>query len=87
MPRVWNKRTHPEIVAVYVGRPTIFGNPFVIGKDGTRADVIAKYEQFIRSKPALMAAAVRQLKGKDLSCWCSPEPCHADILLKIANGD
>ncbi len=72
--------------AVYVGRPSKFGNPFVIGRDGTRAEVIAKYKQFLLSKPWLVEAAKKELKGKDLMCWCSPEACHADVLLHIANS-
>lgn len=70
---------------VYVGRPTKWGNPFVIGRDGTREEVIAKFEAYLRRSPTLMAAAQRELKGKDLTCWCAPLPCHAQVLMLIAN--
>ncbi len=73
--------------AVYVGRPSVFGNQFVIGRDGSREDVIRKYEQFILSTPWLLAMAKEKLKGKDLICWCAPCACHADVLIKIANSD
>lgn len=87
--RVLNKGKHGEPEgAVYIGRPTKWGNPYAIGHKGmTRAQVIAAYETYLRSKPALMAAAKAELKGKDLVCWCSPLACHGDILLKIANEE
>lgn len=69
---------------VYVGRPTMWGNPFTIGKDGTREEVIAKYETWLRGRPDLMRA-LAQLKGKVLACWCAPKPCHGDVLLRLAN--
>ena len=83
--QVRNKRTEPNANAIYVGRPTIWGNPFVIGRDGDRKEVIRKYEQYLAEKPALIARAKRELKGHDLMCWCHPHPCHADVLLRIAN--
>jgi len=57
---------------VYIGRPSKWGNPFVIGKDGTREQVIAKYRQYLLSRPDLIAA-LPELKGKILGCWCSPQ--------------
>jgi hypothetical protein len=86
MPRALNK--HRDDVgpdAVYIGRPSKWGNPFVIGKDGTRSEVIKKYEAWIRNNPDLVEAAKRELKGKDLVCFCSPKPCHGDVLMRIAN--
>lgn len=84
--RVWNRKD-PNVPAnaVYVGRPTLFGNPFVIGKDGGRDEVVAKYEAWLLSKPSLVASARRALKGKDLVCWCAPHACHADVLMRVAN--
>lgn len=69
---------------VYVGRPTRWGNPFVIGRDGSRAQVIAKYEAWLREQPELMDA-LSELRGKVLACWCAPQPCHADVLVRLAN--
>lgn len=71
---------------VYIGRPSKWGNPFVIGRDGTRADVIAKYEAWLLKQPALVEDAKRELKGKILGCFCAPEACHGDILARIANS-
>ena len=68
----------------YVGRPSKWGNPFVIGKDGTREQVIAKYAHWLQTQPALFAELV-ELKGQVLGCWCSPQPCHGDVLLRLAN--
>lgn len=86
MPTVFNVRQSgtPQD-AVYVGRPSMFGNPFTIGKDGTRAEVIQKYEELLLRNPTLVAEIKKQLKGKDLVCWCAPEACHADVLLRVAN--
>jgi len=67
---------------VYIGRPGPWGNPFVIGKDGTREEVIQKYENWIRSQPHLLAK-LKELKGKTLGCWCRPYKCHGDILVKL----
>lgn len=67
---------------VYIGRPSKWGNPFVIGVDGTREEVIAKYEQYVRESPKLMAA-LPELEGKTLGCWCAPLPCHGDVLIKL----
>lgn len=88
MPRVYNKH-HKDAPAdaVYVGRPSKWGNPFVIGKDGTRVQVIKKYRDWIETRGILQAEVKKELQGKDLVCWCTPAKCHADILLEIANGD
>ena len=87
MCRVLNVRQvgkRPAADRVYVGRPTKWGNPFVIGRDGTREAVIAKYRAWILRQPALMAA-LPELRGKDLVCWCAPERCHAEVLIELAN--
>lgn len=71
---------------VYIGRPSIWGNPFVIGRDGTREDVVRKYKQCILSNSDLLSK-VKKLKGKILACWCSPEACHGDVLVELANKE
>jgi hypothetical protein len=88
MPRVYNKR-HRNIpsTAVYVGRPSPFGNPFIIGQDGDRDEVCYKFEKYIENCPALIQAVKEELRGKDLICWCAPLPCHAETLIRIANED
>lgn len=72
---------------VYIGRPTVWGNPFTIGKDGTRAEVIEKYQAWLQARPALIDKAKAELKGKVLACWCSPLPCHGDILAQVSNHE
>jgi hypothetical protein len=72
---------------VYIGRPSKWGNPFVIGRDGTRQQVIDKYRAWILARPDLIAAAQSELRGKVLGCWCAPNPCHGAVLAEIANSD
>lgn len=71
--------------SVYVGRPTKWGNPFVVGKHGTQDECVALYEKWLMAQPHMLEAARRELKGYDLECWCAPLACHADILLREAN--
>lgn len=77
---------------VYIGRPSKWGNPFIIGKDGTREEVIKKYLDWIKGSkifcdkmPPKISEIENELRGKVLGCWCSPNPCHGDILYSIAN--
>ncbi|CAF3429871.1 unnamed protein product [Rotaria socialis] len=72
---------------VYIGRPSDWGNPFVIGKDGDRADVIRKYRQWIMRQPDLLVRAKKELRGQRIACWCKPEACHGDVLAEIADAD
>ena len=67
---------------VYIGRPSKWGNPFKIGVDGTREEVVKKYEEYIRKTPALLES-LSELVGKDLVCWCAPQLCHGDVLIKL----
>ena len=69
---------------VFIGRPSKWGNPYIIGKDGTRAEVIEKYRKYIQANTALMTA-IPELVGKKLGCYCSPAPCHGEILAELAN--
>lgn len=76
---------------VYVGRPTYFANGYKIGhiyRDGTltREKALLLYEKDINESLPLKLKIKEKLKGKNLVCWCSLDvPCHADILLRIAN--
>jgi Domain of unknown function (DUF4326) len=67
---------------VFIGRPSKWGNPFVIGKDGDRAEVIAKYRAWIADQPHLLAA-LPELHGKRLACFCAPQACHGDVLAEL----
>ena len=66
----------------YIGRPSKWGNPYSIGKDGDRAEVIEKYRKYILNSPELMKA-LPELKGKELGCWCFPLACHGDVLVEL----
>lgn len=68
---------------VYIGRPSKWGNPFTIGRDGDRAQVIARYERWLMEQPELVAA-LPELAGKTLGCWCAPRACHGDVLARLA---
>ena len=69
---------------VYIGRPSKWGNPFTIGKDGSRDDVIDKYKLWILSNQELLSD-LSELKDKTLGCWCHPLPCHGDVLVELVN--
>jgi len=68
---------------VYIGRPSKYGNPFKIGRDGSRAEVIQKYRIWLASRPELVEDMRKNLKGKVLGCWCKPEACHGDVILEV----
>ena len=69
---------------LYIGRPSKWGNPFIIGKDGTRKEVIDKYRAWVLDQPDLMNS-LPELEGKILGCWCKPNSCHGDVLADLAN--
>ena len=95
--RPWIWRERPDGV-VDVTRATRFGNPFT---EGTRAEMVAAYRAWItdpfapsirgkrRTFTAPTAADIASLRGKDLACYCplDGQPCHADVLLELANDD
>lgn len=82
--KVHNKhhKTAPKD-AVYIGRGSIYGNPYVIGKHGTRAEVIDKYREHLEEylDDPTTQEALLALDGKDLVCFCAPLPCHGDVLI------
>jgi len=86
---------------VYVGRPTIYGNPF------TGASAVERYRRWLEGQMSTrewsetasivtvhgfglrraVLSKLAKLRGKDLCCWCPLDnPCHADVLLELANG-
>ena len=67
---------------VYIGRGSPWGNPFKIGVDGNRDEVIAMYEIYILQNPQLLSR-LSELKGKILGCYCAPQRCHGNILEKL----
>lgn len=73
---------HKDSYDVYIGRGSKWGNPFVIGKDGTREEVVNKYEKWILTQPKLLND-LPELYGKTLGCFCHPKACHGDILVRL----
>jgi hypothetical protein len=97
MPQVLNLRGRKGVVpeaAVYIGRACNHGpwrlrkskwhNPFKVGRDGTPEEVLAKYERWLHTSGRIND--IDELRGFDLACWCSPEPCHGDVLLRLASA-
>lgn len=70
---------------VRIDRATKWGNPFRIGRDGWRKEVIEKYREYLLGRPDLLAA-LPELKGKVLGCWCKPLACHGDVLAEMADA-
>lgn len=77
---------------VYIGRPSIWGNPYSHKEDTLaefkvrdRKESIEKFEKYLTSNKELMEK-VKELKGKTLGCWCHPLSCHGDILKKYADA-
>jgi hypothetical protein len=95
--RIQRKRTagwrKPE-GAVFVGRPTKWGNPFTVDPDCCsrtmhffRQQAVDQYRLWIADQSELHKAIRDQLAGRDLMCWCPfDQPCHADVLLEIVNN-
>lgn len=70
-----------------IGRPSIWGNPFIIGVHGNRDEVINQYEFYIRARPDLLKK-LPLLNDKILGCWCKTKKnpntaCHGDVLVKL----
>lgn len=92
----WRK-DHPDAVIVarkgngpafdvFQGR---YGNPFPMREDtqAERRAVTDLFRIWLMKKPAMIGILQAELRGKDLACWCPlDQPCHADVLLEIANG-
>jgi hypothetical protein len=73
--------------AVYVGRPTRWGNPYPVWETGGPELAVAYYRAWLGTDGAGLAVrAGWELRGRDLACWCPlDQPCHADVLLELAN--
>lgn len=95
-PRVVRIRRHAGVSVVpfdvYIGRRFTRGgwdlpeskwaNPYCIGRDGTREECLQKYRAYLQTRPDLLAA-LPELTGLTLGCWCHPEPCHGDVLVSL----
>ena len=70
---------------VYICRPSRWGNPYVVGIDGDRNEVIEKYREWLEHHERLLKD-LPSLRGKVLGCWCKPLPCHGDVLATLADA-
>ena len=84
---VVNKRT-TKSKYVYIGRGSVFGNRYHIGKDGDREEVIRKYRLWFYGQldDPVFKKAVMELRGKALGCYCAPLDCHGDIIAEYLNN-
>jgi hypothetical protein len=83
-PRVWNlrdRKNRPPRGAVYIGRGSPYGNPYIAGIHGSRETVIRKFIEHV-----LPDLDVSKLRGRDLVCWCDPQPCHGHAIFAKANA-
>lgn len=89
-PRVLHKKNDSGFIrdlgsdAIYIGRGSKWGNPFKIGTNGSREEVVLGYAEWLLNNPKLLEA-IPELAGKYLVCFCAPEACHGDILIELAN--
>ena len=86
MPSVYRVNDAPPD-ARYIGRGSVAGNPFRIGRDGTRDEVCDRFEAMVEADPALKQELVEYCRGHDLVCFCKPERCHGDYLLRVSNEE
>ena len=74
---------HSRDVTHYIGRPSIYGNPFKIDAYNDRDTVIRQYETYARVKPRVLAAIRSLPEDAVLGCWCYPKSCHGDVIIKF----
>lgn len=72
--------------AVFIGRGSLFGNQFVIGRHGDRDECCDAFEKRVEAQLVTKAAIITRLRGQDIYCFCGlKQRCHGDYLLRIAN--
>ncbi len=87
--KVSNKDTG-DSYDVYIGRGTLWGNPYQMGKEGTRDEVIAKFaydfdKRFLKLSEKF-DENIEKLRGKTLGCHCKPAACHGDVIANYLNS-
>lgn len=74
---------------IYIGRGSKYGNPYYVGSDGNREEVIFKYENYLNDcldDGFITVDELADLYGFDLECFCKPLICHGDVLIKYINA-
>lgn len=86
MSRLYNRKNRnvPED-AVFIGRPSKWGNPFPLRREEDRDAVILQYVAWLKTRPPIIDD-LDELMGCDLVCFCTPKMCHGDVLLALANS-
>ena len=82
MPRVYSKRRPSEIPsdAVYIGRPSKWGNPF---SKGSKSQNIEDFREYAEKRVCHDPQWLEPLRNKHLVCWCAPNPCHGDVIISL----
>lgn len=70
-----------DLYTHFIGRPSIFGNPYKVGMDGFIENVLDRFEQYARQQ--LMDEIAELPEDAVLGCWCKPKPCHGDVIVKL----
>lgn len=84
---VFNKHKNPPADAIYIGRGSAYGNPFVMGQHGDRQTVVKLFSDLLDKNLAegkIHPDQIKALHGKNLVCFCAPLACHGDVLLAKA---
>jgi hypothetical protein len=66
-------------------RGSPLANPFRLGRDGNREEVLAMYRDYLLCRPDLLAL-LPEVRGRRLGCWCLPEACHAEVIAELADA-
>ena len=77
-----------EVADVYIGRPSMFGNPFAMRDESQRNDVVEKFKKYFFKRlksDSKFAIAVDSLKGKKIGCYCAPRRCHGHVIAQYLN--
>ncbi|MET7772054.1 DUF4326 domain-containing protein [Nocardia sp. NPDC005366] len=78
----WARRHH---LFVPIDRTSSWGNPYVLGRDGNRADVLHAHARHLTTRPDLLDRLRRgELASRVLGCWCAPKPCHGHTLTELS---
>jgi hypothetical protein len=85
-----SNRDNGEKYDVYIGRGTLWGNPYQMGKEGTREEVIEKFAYDFKRRflklPDKFDENIEKLRGKTLGCHCKPAACHGDVIANYLNA-
>lgn len=86
---VVNRRTHQAKEGdLYIGRPSRWGNPFRIGRDGDREQVVQSYRRLLYLNVlngTITLEELASLRNRNLVCYCAPALCHGHVLEAAAN--